>query len=73
MVPLPGPRIYKPSQTPNGRATGRIEGAEGDCNTIGRTTISTTQELIHQTKNMHRRAPDAYVAEDDPLMLDALA
>jgi hypothetical protein len=28
---------------PNGRVGGRTEGAEGDCNPIGRTTISTNQ------------------------------
>jgi hypothetical protein len=26
-----------------GRASGKIEGAEGDCNPIGRTTVSTNQ------------------------------
>jgi len=28
---------------PGGRVSGRIEGAEQDCNPIGRTTISTNQ------------------------------
>jgi hypothetical protein len=28
---------------PNGRVRGRTEGAEGVCNTIGRTTVSTNQ------------------------------
>jgi hypothetical protein len=44
---------------PNGRARGRTEGAEEDCKPIGRKTISTnqkpqsSQELIHQPKNIH--------------------
>jgi len=32
---------------PNGRVSGMAEGAEGDCNTIGRTTILTN--LIPQS------------------------
>jgi hypothetical protein len=47
-------------QYPNGRARGRTEGAEGVCNPIGRTTISTnqtpqsSQRLSHQPKTIHR-------------------
>jgi hypothetical protein len=41
------------------RVRGRTEGAEGDCNTIGRTTLSInwtpqiSQELSHQPKNIY--------------------
>jgi hypothetical protein len=44
---------------PNGRVRGRTEGAEGDCNPIGRATISTnwtlqsSQGLNHQPKSTH--------------------
>jgi len=43
---------------PNGRARGRTEGAEGDCNPMGRTisTISTAQSSQgpnHQLKSIH--------------------
>jgi hypothetical protein len=44
---------------PNGRVRGRTEGAEGNCNPIGKTTISTnrapqsSQGLNHQSKNIH--------------------
>jgi len=44
----------------NGGVKGRTEGAEGVCNPIGRTTISTnqipqsSQGLNHQLKNTHR-------------------
>jgi hypothetical protein len=31
------------TSNPNGEVRGRTEGAEGVCNPIGRTTISTTQ------------------------------
>jgi hypothetical protein len=45
----------------NERLKGRTEGAAGDCNLIGRTTISTNQTtqssqgLNHQLRSMHGR------------------
>ena len=59
-------------RVPSGGVRERNEGAEGDCNPIGRTMISTyqtpqsSQELNHQPKSTHGRtmAPAAYVAED---------
>jgi hypothetical protein len=44
---------------PSGRIRGGAEGAEGVCNSIGRTTTSTnqtpqsSQELNHQPKSIH--------------------
>jgi hypothetical protein len=59
---------------PNGRVRGRAEGAEGDCNPIGRTTVSTNQTPPPEfpgtkppTKEYTWRepmAPDTYIAED---------
>ena len=57
---------------PNGGVRGRIEGAEGDCNPIGRTTLSTNQTpqssqvLNHQLKSTHGgpMGPAVNVAED---------
>jgi hypothetical protein len=46
-----------------GRVRGRTEGAVGDCNPIGRTTISnnwtplSSQEINHQPKNTHGKTP----------------
>jgi hypothetical protein len=45
----------------NGRVRGRAEGAERDCNPIGRTAVSTNQTLQssqginHQSKSVHGR------------------
>jgi hypothetical protein len=50
---------------PNGRVKGRTEGAEGVCNPIGRTTISTNQTpqssqgLNHQPKSIHGLVHDS--------------
>jgi hypothetical protein len=62
----------------NGGVRGRTEGAEGDCNPIGRTTISTnwttqsSQELNHHTKSIHGEIHGSsyifsyiYIAEDN--------
>ena len=57
---------------PNGKDRGRTEGAEGVCNTIGRTTISTNQSpRSSQRINHHPKgtqglpmAPAGYRAED---------
>ena len=59
---------------PYGGVKERTEGAEGVCNPIGRTTISTkqtsppqrSQELNHQLKSTHggNMAPATFVAED---------
>jgi hypothetical protein len=44
---------------PNGTVSGRAEGAEGDCNSIGRKTLSinltpqSSQGLNHQQKSIH--------------------
>jgi hypothetical protein len=52
------------------RVTGRTEGGEGDCNSIGRTTISRPPEVPGTkppTKCIHMEgsiAPAAYIAED---------
>jgi hypothetical protein len=49
----------------NGRVRKRIEGAEEDCNPIGRTTISTnlniqsSQGLNHQPKSSHGGTQDS--------------
>jgi hypothetical protein len=54
---------FKPGN-PNERARGRTEGAEGDCNSIGR-RISTnrntqsSQGLNHQPKSIHRGSNDS--------------
>jgi hypothetical protein len=43
-------------RVPSGRVRGRTEGAEGDCNPIERTTISTSQTpqgLNYQPKSIH--------------------
>jgi hypothetical protein len=63
---LPGPDKYRggcskstigpSSGSPSGGARERTEGAEGVCNPIGRTTISTNQSsqgLNHQSKSTH--------------------
>ena len=55
---------------PNGRVRGRIEGAEGNCNPIGRTTVSSnhipqsSQGLNQQSKSHESMAPGTHVAED---------
>ena len=52
---------------PNGRVRERSEGAEGVCNPIGGTTISTNQYPQSSQALNHQRvlmAPVAYVAED---------
>ena len=54
------------------KVRGRAEGAEGDCNPVGRTTISTnqtpqsSQRLNHQTKSIHGQFNGSarYVSED---------
>ena len=59
----------------NGRVRGMAKGAEGDCNPISRTTVSTrqttqsSQGLNHQPKSIHgmihsSHSPTTYVAED---------
>ena len=57
---------------PNGRVREMTEGAEGDCNPIGRATISTDRtpqnyrELNHQPKSMHKSVHDScYVCSRD--------
>jgi hypothetical protein len=47
-------------RVPNERVKGRTEGAEGDCDPIGRTTLTnqtpppnSAKRLTHQTKNTH--------------------
>jgi hypothetical protein len=59
-------------RVPNGRVRERMRGAEGVCNPIGKTTISTTrtpqssQGLTNQGVHMKGTMfPAAYVAEDD--------
>ena len=53
-----------------GRVRGRTEGAEWDCNPIGRAistnwTPLTSQELNYQSKNIHGWVHDSsYIAED---------
>jgi hypothetical protein len=55
-----------------GRLRGKTGGIEGDCNSIGRTTISTnqttqsSQALIHQPKITYGQVygPNTYVAEE---------
>jgi hypothetical protein len=47
---------------PKGRVRGRVEGAEGNCNPIGRTiptnkTCQSFQGQKHQPKNTHGRTP----------------
>jgi hypothetical protein len=56
---------------PNGRVRGRAEGAEGDCNPIGRTTESTNQTPKSSKLNHHQRVyigqsmgPSTLVTED---------
>jgi hypothetical protein len=44
---------------PDGRVRGKTEGAEGDCNPIGRTistnwTTQNSQGVNHQPKSIHR-------------------
>jgi hypothetical protein len=58
-------------RVPNGRAGERTEGAEGVCNPVGRTIISTNQipsELTGTNQRVHMEgimSPVAYVAYDD--------
>jgi hypothetical protein len=54
------PTIGLNAGDPNGRTRGRTEGAEGDCNPIGRTVstgqrIQSFQRLNHQPKSIHGR------------------
>jgi hypothetical protein len=56
---------------PNGRVMSRTEGADGDCNQIGRTVLTNqtpqnSQGLNHQSKSINEwsMAPTIYVAED---------
>jgi hypothetical protein len=72
-IQIPTANHWSEVGDPHGRVTGWIEGAEGNCNYIGRPTVSTNQDPweLPETKpptKEHMWAgpwpPNTYVAED---------